>query len=436
MLDTFEAFMEDEEAPVMYVTGVAGTGKTTSLGRVLQYCIDNKIHAVTVAYTHKATMVLRSKLPKENDFNQVCTLHSFLRKVPTINDQAIKLQQVEGNAKTGVSKDATVLFVDEFSMIGEKDFVDINDLQFDDEGNIKTKVVYIGDPNQLPPVKDVPSVIPSGKYWVKLTKIYRQADGNKLLDILHQLNDFINGEEATALTSHENFIRGVNIVDKFKNSKNDKVILAYTNAQVQELNAQIEGKTNPDIGDTIYTSTLRKLYTLEDTALNPTAIVDIRGNVIERNSKYKTLETLIGLKNVEYVFVKDEQEQETPRAMVFGHANYNKVNQDLMNNAVSINKIIKNKFDTDPKAWAQENYYHELAKDRSKAWREYLAFKSCVLCMDFAHAMTIHKSQGSTYEEVYLDMDDIGKCARSDYQLYLKLLYVGISRASNIVYTN
>ena len=54
----------------------------------------------------------------------------------------------------------------------------------------------------------------------------------------------------------------------------------------------------------------------------------------------------------------------------------------------------------------------------------------------FAHAMTIHKSQGSTYDTVYLDTEDLGMVANMDYIMYLRLLYVAVSRASNKVITN
>lgn len=39
----FKAFMKDEDALDMYVTGAAGTGKTTQCRKDVQYCIDNKI---------------------------------------------------------------------------------------------------------------------------------------------------------------------------------------------------------------------------------------------------------------------------------------------------------------------------------------------------------------------------------------------------------
>jgi hypothetical protein len=86
--------------------------------------------------------------------------------------------------------------------------------------------------------------------------------------------------------------------------------------------------------------------------------------------------------------------------------------------------------------WASLNSHTKLARARAKAWRDYLTFKEYVICLDFPHAMTVHKSQGSTYNTVYLDSDDLYLCATRNFNLYLKLMYVAISRASNKVYTN
>ena len=88
------------------------------------------------------------------------------------------------------------------------------------------------------------------------------------------------------------------------------------------------------------------------------------------------------------------------------------------------------------KEWADANRDHPMARARGKAWSHVMSFKDCVLCLDFVHAMTVHKSQGSTYENVYIDIQDLGRCADKDYTMYLKLLYVAVSRASHKVFTN
>lgn len=432
-LTTFIDFLNDTEAADMYITGVAGTGKTTSLAELLEHCLKNNIKTVTTAYTHKACGVLRNKLPKAA---VVATLHSFLSKRPTINDKALIVAHVDGNTGAGEIEDVNVLFIDEFSMVGERDFVDISNLQYDEEGNVKVKVVYIGDPNQLPPVKDAKAVTPCGDYWVKLTQIHRQAGGNPLIDTLLALNDYINGEEPQALLEHETFTRGVDIAELYKQDKGSKVMLAYTNAQVEHLNTLVQGRDNPIVGDAVFTPTLRKQYTLVEVEDKTTGILTISGNLLELYSKYKTLETLHEIEGVKFYTVTDEEGNEEPRAAVFGHARFLEVQQRLANKAVMVNKEISQKFKVDPKEWAKANWSNELAKKRSRAWACYLAFKDCVICLDFIHAMTVHKSQGSTYENVYLDTEDMGQCADRDYIMYLKLLYVAISRASHKVFTN
>lgn len=434
LMPTFLSFLKDKEAPNMYITGVAGTGKTTKLNELLAYCLTNKIPAVAVAYTHKACTVLKTKLPKDAN---IATLHSFLKKRPTVNGSATKLAHVDGNAVVGTSDVVDLLFIDEYSMVGEKDYVDIVDKQYDEDGNLLMKVIYIGDPNQLPPVKDMKAINPSGSYWVKLSKIYRQANDNPLMDTLLQLNDYINGEEPQALQPHENLIRHVDLVKTYSNCKTDKVILAYTNARVEELNSQIQGYTSPKEGDKLFTPTLRKTFTLVTATTETPYIIKINGDLLELDSKYRTLETLHSIDEVLFYTVSaGNEEDEYCFAAVFGHGEYLKVQQRLAGEAVSLNKKIQDTYNCNPSEWAKANWSTDLARRRAKAWTKYLAFKDCVICLDFNHAMTVHKSQGSTFETVFVDIEDLSKCAKMDYQMYLKLVYVALSRASHLVYTN
>ncbi len=442
-LEVFQSFLSDAEADTMFITGVAGTGKTTCLAELLQYCLDENISTITCAYTHRACGILRDKLPA---MAEVATLHSYLGKRPTINDKATEIRQVDGNTKTKESEHKSVIFVDEFSMVGEKDYMSLVDLQYDDEGEIKSKIVFIGDLNQLPPVKDIQTIRPHGDYWVKLTQIHRQANDNPLIDNLIELNSYINGAFPEALQEHDNLVRGVDIIEKYKSLSegSSKVILAYTNVMVQDLNARIEGKEKPDLGDEVYSPTTRELYRLERINNkgndfepgNVHAIVQINGNLLELNSKWNTLETLLDMEGIEYFDLLDEDNNVAPRAVVFGHGKYQAIMNDLSTEAVEANKAIQLKYGIDPKEWAKNNWSNPLAKARGLAWKRYLAFKESVLCLDFKHAMTVHKSQGSTYDYVFLDTQDIYKCANRDFIMYLKLLYVGISRASKKVYTN
>ncbi len=436
ILDTFKAFIQDNDAPYMYVTGGAGTGKTTDLGHTVQYCMNNDIQHCICAYTHKAVGVLASKMPEKA---RLLTLHSFLRKRPAINVDATNLAFVSNSVQVGTPDAPGIIFIDEFSMVGNKDYEDIQGIQWDDEGRLVTKVVFLGDLNQLPPVGDVQSIVPKGDYNICLSKVYRQASTNPLLDTLTQLTMFISGADPEPLEEHDTFKRGVDLVKEY-NEHDDSVVLAYTNERVQQLNRLIEGKTELSINDEIFSPTTRHLGTVSAILdeRNVQFIHTIADEVLESNSKYRTLETLKKL-NIQFIVIEEqvgEDTEEMTRAAVFGHKDYLDLSKSLKLKAVRINNAIEKLSSQSARDWCSDNQQHPLTKDRAKAWREFLAFNSCVICVDFKHAMTVHKAQGSTYHTVLIDTKDLGKCADRNYKLYLQLMYVAISRASDRVFTN
>ena len=237
MLTTFKKFMSDPTAWDMYITGAAGTGKTTGLSEGVQWCTDNEVPYVVCAYTHKACGILRSKLPNGAI---VRTLHSFLYKRPTINTNATNKRQVNINTKTGDTDDTPkVMFLDEYSMVGEKDFMDIREAQDSDyDAEPELKVVWIGDSHQLPPVGDMQAIVPTGEYQVKLTKQWR--NNNPLQQPLNALISYLEGTQPAPLEPvPDYFIRDKDIVAEYCKCEQDKVMLAYTNKRVQELNEQI-----------------------------------------------------------------------------------------------------------------------------------------------------------------------------------------------------
>jgi len=408
----FEAFMGDAEALDMYITGAAGTGKTHGLATHVNYCITHDINYVVCAYTHRACNVLRDKLPHNA---KVCTLHSYLKKRPTINEHAVKEKHIETSKQQGQASDKTVIFVDEYSIVGERDVMSLRDL------DPTPKIVWIGDPHQLPPVDDAESVRPYGEYQQVLTKRWRTGDDSPLQDPLDQLISFIEGAEPAALIENDKLIRGCDIVDAYK--QNPTVILAFTNRRVQDLNSEVQGYTTPVEGDTVFCPTNRETYTFKPATGTPQSITVPGNNTLRLGSKYKTLEYLA---RQGYSFTDT-------LCYVFGHQEYNEQKKKLMRAAAAANQAIPS---DKPTEWARANSKTKLAKDRATAWRAFLAFNNNVVCLDFAHAMTVHKSQGSTYHTVYVDTDDIGVAANIDYTLYLKLMYVAISRASCSVITN
>ncbi len=440
ILETFKKFILSDNSEDMFVTGVAGTGKTTDLCGTVQYCMDNGISHIVCAFTHDACKILRSKLPQGAN---VQTLHKFIKKRPSINTEATKFQHVTTNSRFGTAEEVQVLFVDEYSQVGEKDLMDIRELQDnieDEEGEITKaglRVCWLGDPHQLPPVGDAQAIQPHGKFSIRLTKQYRQVAGNPLSQAIAQLIKFIEGAPAEPLLTSAQFKRGQDIRHQYIACSEHKILLAFTNQKVQDLNWTIEGKEAPDDDDIVFSPSTKQKYTFIRHV--PSYLVyeidRAFGEPLKLGSKYKTLEFLLQ-QNYSFCEVADEDDNRYCFAYIFGHYAYKQKLEDLKRVAAGANKTILDKEGMSAAQWAKANPDARASKDRAYAWRQFLSFNECVICLDFAHAKTIHKAQGSTYHTVFLDSEDLGLAAETNYTLYLKLMYVALSRATHNVTTN
>jgi exodeoxyribonuclease-5 len=143
--------------------GFAGTGKTT-LARELADKAGGTVLFAT--FTGKASLVLRSK-----GCWDASTIHSLIYKPeqdPITGEFTFKL-----NHDSALST-AKLLIVDEVSMVGEELAVDL--LKFN------KPILVLGDPAQLPPVKDTGYFI-NARPDVMLTEVHRQARDNPIIHL-------------------------------------------------------------------------------------------------------------------------------------------------------------------------------------------------------------------------------------------------------------
>ena len=135
------------------IAGYAGTGKTT-LARYIAQEIDRD-RTIFCAYTGKAANVL-----KEKGCPNAGTIHSYLYKWIETKDE----KPVFGLNHESCFLDAPLVIVDEYSMIPD----DI----IDDIHKMAKKILYLGDPFQLPPVRKTNTIIEPDIF---LTEVHRQA---------------------------------------------------------------------------------------------------------------------------------------------------------------------------------------------------------------------------------------------------------------------
>lgn len=164
----------------MYVLqGYAGTGKTFMLSELIEL-LEIKGRPLVTAPTHKAVKVLRDMIKNCPDS---MTTHAALGMKQIINNDgtiAFKPDHSLGFP----AEDYTHIIVDEASMINDEIFNVIAPLA--DQGK---KILFVGDPLQIPPVGQEYSM-PFNKevrkkYGIEvsvLNTIIRQAEGNPIIE--------------------------------------------------------------------------------------------------------------------------------------------------------------------------------------------------------------------------------------------------------------
>jgi exodeoxyribonuclease-5 len=165
-----KAWLADPKGkPVFRLFGYAGTGKTT-LAKELAGTVKGTVLYAT--FTGKASLVLRSK-----GCEGASTIHSLIYKVD-VNERT-------GEAKFNINRDsdlseAKLLIVDEVSMVGEELARDL--LTFN------KRILVLGDPAQLPPVRDEGFFINAAPD-VMLTEVHRQARDNPIIRMSMEIRE-------------------------------------------------------------------------------------------------------------------------------------------------------------------------------------------------------------------------------------------------------
>ena len=161
-LKAVKAWLKDKRGPQVFkLFGYAGTGKTT-LAREFASTVKGSV--LFGAFTGKAALVLRNK-----GCADASTIHSMIY-TPVEEHSAFEPTFVI-NTNSAVDGAALVV-IDECSMVDEQLGKDLL--------SVGTKVLVLGDPEQLPPVKGQ-GYFTSGEPDMLLTEVHRQAQDNPII---------------------------------------------------------------------------------------------------------------------------------------------------------------------------------------------------------------------------------------------------------------
>lgn len=385
--------------------GYAGTGKTSCMREVVRRIGNSRVSIAYTAPTNKAAKVLREVV------GEAVTIYSLLGLRVDKNGET---KQVAHGKPVDLS-DTDVIVVDEASMVNAHLFGLLQDIA--DKFNLK--VVFMGDPAQLPPVKEAESLALHGSdRMVQLTKVMRHD--NQILSLVTSIREVVfapapsiniksdnDGQEGVWKLPKLDFRKEIFAAasrGEFADGRTTKVI-SWRNAKVNEYNqiarqAIFGGEAQPGyflVGDRVVAG--GPCERNDDLLLHTDDEAIVEG-VIEckhpLEPKYHALE------------LKCRTEE-------------NKVIRLLV-----IHPAGKEAHDNDCQLLAHE------AQANPKLWRRFWDLKDLFHDIRFAYALTAHRSQGSTYRNVFVDYQDV-LYNRNRTEAF-KCLYVACSRAQKRLY--
>ena len=182
-----EAFTAAKNRNNIFITGSAGTGKSYTIKKIIDYFESNDINYGLTALTGCAASLINGQ-----------TLHSFLylgidNKLDDIYKNLCKY-----TGQLNKLKKLDVLIIDEISMMNNELFELVNDLFKLIKNNDRLfggiQLILIGDFYQLPPINGnycftSPIWDNMGLNTIILDELIRQKDDIKLQEILEEIRD-------------------------------------------------------------------------------------------------------------------------------------------------------------------------------------------------------------------------------------------------------
>ena len=408
----FGFLMSDEKEFI--ISGPAGTGKTYLMQYVMKHVLEEYESACKLlgippveyeiqltATTNKATEVLTQAtgFPAK-------TIHSFM-------NLQVKDNYANGTTEIKPTKNWTVhhkklIFIDEASMVDSKLY------GFLQTGTDRTcKIIYLGDHCQMAPVfEKVSPVYQNPKNIVQLRTPVRNAGQPDLMSICAQFRhtvetlDFAEILEAPGVIEYlDDNAAGQFIDQTFKDQNPNARILCFTNDRVQQYNQYI-----------------RDLRGYPDRF--------VKGEVLINNSAKQFGRVMMRVEE-EFVVCNDPE----PVYELFADDRDHNSGFDVYDVTLGFG----NKFDPyittiDVKIPVSFDRVKTLIRHygNQKDWDRYFWLKNTFPDLRQRDAATVYKAQGSTYETVFLDLNDIGKCKHADQ--VARMLYVGVSRPTTKLY--
>lgn len=402
-IDALLAYITDPAPDTTFfvMAGFAGTGKTFCMREVVARCAKSHAKFAFTAPTNKAAKELKRVT------GDACTIFSLLGL--RIDKSGEVKALVAGKSPNDLS-DLDVIFIDEAGMVNQNLF-DIICVQAE---RYNVKVVFMGDVAQLPPIGEVTSPVWKEPNNVTLTKVMRHD--NQILTLVTELRNVMNSLAPSIAIKSDNCdgegvwkdtklafkqsIYNAALAGEFADGSKSKVV-AWRNARVAEYNDLIRSA--------LYGADATAGYFMPGERIVAAAPCT-RGDDHLLNTDEEAIVESVAL-------CKHPMESKYSAFELKCRTEQNKLIRLLV-----IHPNSATQFYNDSQSLAHD------AKGNSRLWKKFWEHKELFHDVKYAYALTTHRSQGSTYENVWVDYQDV--LLNRNRKEAFQCLYVACSRAS------
>jgi ATP-dependent exoDNAse (exonuclease V) alpha subunit len=428
-IQKIKEFLSSDETAFSLV-GSAGTGKTLIMNKLVND-LKGVITVQLCAPTHKAKLVLQRSTGRE-----CTTLHSLLALTPNLDIFELDFNELifRSNSENVTIPRNGLVICDEASMIND----DLFKTLIKRCSERYTKILFVSDEKQLRPVKsERESLVYTVKHQFRLTKIFRQSDKNALLPILEILRNksidlFMDavGEEGSLICEYNlkefliKYLKSIKIALENKDILETK-LATYTNKRVDLYNSLIKKALFPNGQEYNKTEFLTCCDNIEFAGMYQ---FWNSMDYIIATDPIRTTKTLKYFGDVEgWEFeLYDPLDDFNKRIFILS-----KDNDDNLFNALAYkldqlrcNAIKERNYQRKAAKWGM---YYDLNKSFTTPIDLYVDGR-LVKKKSFTegYACTTHRLQGSTFNNIFIDMQNINSC--KDDKVKQQLQYVALSR--------
>lgn len=412
--DAFQVFLGDPDQTLFCLLGRAGTGKSFTSSKMFQLIEQRRSmfeEMFWCAPTWKAVRVATGFLDSagaDYEIGYDYYLHQAGRLICTTTQQALGIRPIikenqgteaefgdSGNGGALRKLKPKYVVIDEVSMLSWNHLMSV----YETCKAIGSKVLIIGDPGQLPPVKAAEikwDKIPN-KY--ELTQIMRQASDSMIPVVAGMVRDgdegWLEAVDGAGIRRSGNaaaeFLQQVGLPSEIEQERD--VFVAYRNALVDRVQDEACKKV---YGHGMYD------FRVGEPVIAQSALYRGRAGMVVANQD-ELVVTAIGDRGMwgPEVRLRLKNGREVSTEYLPGEELIRGPWKDELDHRKKVALELQRQFKAGDKS---------VDKDRRAAWTAYFAHKDQTV-LNFAHpfASTSHKSQGSTYRRAFVAAQDIAK---------------------------